>query len=344
LREVRRVEEAAGRRRREDPPERPPQPEGAPQDGRRRGDRAEGSDDLQPARPVRLLPHDRRRRRRRGVPGRPGEELPGPADLAARDRARRRVGPALLQAELRLRRVRGHGARRGSGLWPGWPHRAGHRFRRGARLLHHHRDPQLRGPRVLCPWRRWTLRGGGQGVARRGETGERLRRPQGVRPPRGRNRRADDLRAGDPAARQGRRATGPRREGRARPQSRRPGRRVLRLDPDQRGISGPRLARRLKLAPRNARGPRNWCPEGLGCWVLSLPGSLGHPQSSRPSTFSRKVRLGEPYMVVVVVLLACVVVVLELVLELVATVVVVVVVVTTTSGQMPSLVGFFAAK
>ncbi len=62
---VRRHQEDARGGRGQEPQERPRQSEGAPADGGDRGDGAAGADDLQPARPVRLLPHHRRRRRRR---------------------------------------------------------------------------------------------------------------------------------------------------------------------------------------------------------------------------------------------------------------------------------------
>src|SRR5207245_301638 len=86
-------------------------------------------------------------------------------------------------------------------------HAEGPRPRRGTRLLHDHGDPQLRGPRALRPGRGLALRRRGPRGGRRRRGGRQPeRRPQVVRAPDRRDRRAHDLRGVSAALAQGRRA------------------------------------------------------------------------------------------------------------------------------------------
>src|SRR5436189_586364 len=105
LRAVRRLQEDARRGGGQEPQERHEEPEGAFEDGGERGDGAGRAHDLQPPRSLRLLPDDRRRRGGGRLPRGPGAILHGHAGVAPRDRARGGLGPALLQAELRLPRL-----------------------------------------------------------------------------------------------------------------------------------------------------------------------------------------------------------------------------------------------
>src|SRR5439155_974406 len=110
LRAVRRLQEDARRGGGQEPQERHEEPEGPFEDGGERGDGAARAHDLQPARPLRLLPDDRRRRGGGRLPRGPGAILHGHAGVAPRDRARGRLGSALLQAELPPRRRPGRRA------------------------------------------------------------------------------------------------------------------------------------------------------------------------------------------------------------------------------------------
>src|SRR5205809_983616 len=258
LRAVRRLQEDARRGGGQEPQERHEEPEGAFEDGGERGDGAGRAHDLQPPRSLRLLPDDRRRRGGGRLPRGPGAILHGHAGVAPGHRARGGLGPALLQAELRLPRLRGHGARRRAGLRAGEGDASAGRLRRGARLLHHHRDPELRGPGLLRARRGRQVRRGGARRSRRREAGEALGRSQVVRPPGGRDRRAHDLRAHDAAPRPGRRAAGEGRADRPRPQPGRPGRDLVRVDPDQPGVKRAAAAAMVLLAlagPARAADP-----------------------------------------------------------------------------------------
>src|SRR5207244_3609793 len=104
------------------------------------------------------------------------------------------------------------------------------------------------------------VRRGGARRSRRREAGESLGRAQVVRAPGGRDRRAHALRARDAAPRPGRRAAGDRREDRPRPQPGRPGRDLVRVDPDQPGVRRAAVAAVALLAL--ARGVRAADPPG----------------------------------------------------------------------------------
>ena len=133
----------------EEPRQRRQEREGAPaqRDHHRAG--AEGAHHRVALRSLRLLPDHRRRRGRHRVPRRSGEAVPQAADTREGRGARRRDGEAVLRPDVRLSRLPLHAARRGGGVCDGGHHAAGHRLRRGARLLHVDRDTEHRGPRVL---------------------------------------------------------------------------------------------------------------------------------------------------------------------------------------------------
>ena len=243
LQAVRRVEEDARRGGGEEPPARHAEPEGAPADGGDRGDGAEGAADLQPARPLRLLPdHRRRRRGRSSAAPTCATQFTRPSRSGRQGhRARRGLRPAVLQAELRLRRLRRRRVRA-----------AGAAYATGRRSTP--RDVDFAEVHD-CFTITEILNYEDLGFCARGEGGRFVeegraalggekpvnpsRRPQVVRPPDRRHRRAHDLRARRTQLRgtRRRRARCKDAEHRPRPQPGRSRGRLLRVDPDQPGLS-----------------------------------------------------------------------------------------------------------
>ena len=151
---VRRRPRDAGQDRGEEPLQRGAQSEGAPAHGDHRGQGTECADDLLPIRSVRLLPDHRRRRRRHRLPRRAGAPFHRPSGAGEGLRAGGDHRPAVLRSDLRLPRLPLDPARGAAGVCDGRHHAAGHRLRRGARLLHLDRAVQHRRPRLLRQGRR----------------------------------------------------------------------------------------------------------------------------------------------------------------------------------------------
>jgi len=108
-----------------------------------------------------------------------------------------------------------------TGVQDGGPRTQGHRRGRDTRLLQRHRNPQLRGPRLLRKRPRTQTNPRRSNNPRRRKTHEPLRRPHIKRPPHRRNRSSTNRRDLRTTQRNRRENTSPLRRGRDHPQHRR---------------------------------------------------------------------------------------------------------------------------
>src|SRR5574337_606497 len=196
--------------------------------GGHRGEGAERTHDRMAVRPIRLLPDHGRRRRGDHLPRRSRQTLPHRLRSGERLRPSGAHGPAVFRSDLRLPRFPFDAEGGAAGVRHGRGNRTRHQFCGSTRLLHVDRNLQHRRSRLLRkgPRRASGGRGADQSAWRYPDQSER--RPQIVRPPDRRERRAHDLRVCETAAGSMRRTPGRECQARIGAQRRRSGRRLLR--------------------------------------------------------------------------------------------------------------------